>query len=91
MANVTDEIPMPYRRSTFVVWFLLAVNGYSLMTTGEPLIDELVLIVLLNTIIWSVNSHYAYYVLYEMKTILGINVFTIKKATSGKSDPKKVE
>ena len=69
---------MPYRRSTFVVWFLLAVNGCALATTGAPLIDELVLIVILNVIIWSVNAHYTYYVLNEMKTILGINVFTIK-------------
>ena len=89
---MTDEIPMPYRRSTFFCWGLLAINGFVLATSGRPYIDELKLIVILNVIIWSYNAHYAYYVLNEFKTILGIEVFTIKQKPEekGKSDPKKV-
>ena len=96
VANVTDEIPIPYRRSTFICWAILAVNGYALYTTGKPVFDELVMIVILNIIIWSVNAHYAYYVLNEMKAILGISVFTIKQkpivdATSGKLEDAKAK
>ena len=89
---MTDEIPMPYRRTTWFCWGLLLFNGFVLETSGQPYIDELKLIVILNVIIWSYNAHYAYWVLNEFKTILGIDVFTIKQKPeeTGKSDSKKV-
>ena len=68
---------MPYRKTTLISWTLFAVNAFSLQTNGIPLIDELTMIAIINTIVWGSIAHYVYHVLQDFKRILKINIFTI--------------
>lgn len=80
---------MPYRRTTLASWSLLAVNAASLLATGEPLINELAMIVLICAMVWGSIAHYVYYVLQDFKRILGIEIFTIKPKMTAEESAKK--
>lgn len=69
---------MPYRRTTVVSWSLYAMNAASLLISGKPLLDEYVMIVFINIMVWTQISHYVYYVLQDFTRVLNIKVFTIK-------------
>ena len=79
---------MPYRRTTLASWSLLAVNAASLLATGEPLINELAMIVLICAMVWGSLAHYVYYVLQDFKRILGIEIFTIKPKMTAEESTK---
>ena len=68
---------MPYRKSTLVSWSLLAINAVALSQNGAPLIDELIMIMFINAVVWGSIFHYVYFVLLDFKRILGIDIFTI--------------
>jgi len=90
VSNVSQETHMPYRRTTLASWSLLAVNAASLLATGEPLINELAMIVFICAMVWGSIAHYVYFVLQDFKRILGIEIFTIKpKVTTEESAKKK--
>lgn len=55
----------------------MSVNIVSFLLFQEALIDEKWLFRGINVMIWSAIAHFAYYVLDELSTVLGINVFTV--------------
>ena len=55
----------------------MGVNIVSFLLYKEPVLDEKWLFRGINIMIWSAIAHYVYHVLNEMKTILGINIFTV--------------
>ena len=63
VASVSNADHMPYRRTTLVSWSLLAMNAASLLLTGEPVINELMMIVFICAIVWGAITHFVYYVL----------------------------
>ena len=62
----------------------MTVNIISFILYKEALVDEKWLFRGINIMIWTAIAHFAYYVLDELKTILGIRIFhvTPKKKTS---------
>ena len=78
VANASGENFNPYRRTTLIAWGLMTVNIVSFITTKEALIDEKWLFRGINVMIWSAIAHFGYYVLQELKTVLGIRIFTVK-------------
>jgi len=94
IAHVTGDIPNVYRRHSVVCWALMLVNGYSFLTTGKPLIDELVMILIMNALIHGAIAHQVYYVLQDFKRVLGIQtIFTIRPRLKVEDTPsdKKTE
>ena len=77
VANASGENFNPYRRTTLIAWGLMGINILSFIIWNEPIIDEKWLFRGINIMIWSAIAHYVYYVLDEMKVILGINIFTV--------------
>ena len=77
VANASGENFNPYRRTTLIAWGLMGINIVSFIIWNEPIIDEKWLFRGINIMIWSAIAHYVYYVLDEMKVILGINIFTV--------------
>ena len=77
VANASGENFNPYRRTTLIAWGLMTVNILSFMFMGEAFINEKWLFRGINVMIWSAIAHFAYYVLNELKVILGINIFTV--------------
>lgn len=77
VANASGENFNPYRRTTLIAWGLMSVNIFSFLLFQEALIDEKWLFRGINVMIWSAIAHFAYYVLNELKVVLGINVFTV--------------
>lgn len=77
VANASGENFNPYRRTTLIAWGLMSVNILSFMVMKEALINEKWLFRGINVMIWSAIAHFAYYVLNELKMILGINIFTV--------------
>ena len=78
VANASGEIFNPYRRTTMIAWGLMGINIISFIVIKEPILDEKWLFRGINIMIWSAIAHFTYYVLNELKDILGINVFTVK-------------
>lgn len=87
VANASGENFNPYRRTTFVAWSLMSVNIVSFLITKQPLIDEKWLFRFINIMIWSAIGHFAYHVLDELKTILGIRIFHVIPK-SAKANPQ---
>ena len=77
VANASGENFNPYRRTTLIAWGLMGVNIVSFFFFKQPLLDEKWLFRGINIMIWSAIAHFVYYVLKELKQILGINVFTV--------------
>ena len=77
VANASGENFNPYRRTTLIAWGLMIVNIISFTMKKEALIEEKWLFRGINVMIWSAIAHYAFYVLDELKTILGISIFSV--------------
>ena len=77
VANASGENFNPYRRTTLIAWGLMIVNIISFTMNKEALIEEKWLFRGINVMIWSAIAHYAFYVLDELKTILGISIFSV--------------
>lgn len=77
VANASGENFDPYRRTTLIAWSLMSINIISFYLWEEALINEKWLFRGINVMIWSATAHFTYYVLKELKTILGINIFTV--------------
>lgn len=94
LAGVQNEIFNPFRRTSYLVWALLAINVVSCLTKGFPVMDEYWLFVSVNVIAWSANVHFVYFSLHELMKVLNINMFTMttrqlevaKQKTSAKKD-----
>ena len=78
VSSVVRQDFTPYRRTTFVSWSLLGLNGASLLMTGTPLINEFWLLLAICTMVWLAIAHYVYYVLKDFKRVLGIKIFSIE-------------
>ena len=63
VSNVSQDTHMPYRKTTVISWSLLALNAAFLLSRGKPLVDELILIMFINAMVWGSIVHYVYYVL----------------------------
>ena len=77
VANASGENFNPYRRTTLIAWGLMTVNILSFIMNKEALIDEKWLFRGINIMIWSAIAHFSYYVLDELKTVLGIKIFSV--------------
>jgi len=77
VANASGENFDPYRRTTLIAWSLMGINIVSFFLYKEALIDEKWLFRGINVMIWSAIAHFVYYVLKELKAILGMNIFTV--------------
>ena len=77
VANASGENFNPYRRTTLIAWGLMSVNIVSFLFYKEPIIDEKWLFRGINVMIWSAIAHFGYYVLQELKEILGIRIFRV--------------
>ena len=78
-SHIINERVNPFRRSVLLIWLLLWVNIYSMVFNQTAYFDELTLIYFCMAVQYSALFHMIYYVLDEFKTILGINIWTIKK------------
>mmetsp|Transcript_13535 Transcript_13535/g.18537 ORF Transcript_13535/g.18537 Transcript_13535/m.18537 type:complete len:170 (-) Transcript_13535:98-607(-) len=87
VANASGENFNPYRRTTLIAWGLMGINIVSFIFTSEPLLDEKWLFRFINVMIWSAIGHFAYHVLNELKTILGIRIFHVVPKTA-KANPQ---
>ena len=90
VSGVTSEPFTPYRRTTFISWSLLALNGATLLMTGAPLINENYLLLSICTMVWLSIAHYVYYVLEDFKRILSIKVFSIVPKIAAKTTTEKL-
>jgi len=63
ISNVTHENHMPYRRTTFLCWFLIAINAASFLLKGEPVFNEFWLMMTICAITWGALAHFVYFVL----------------------------
>lgn len=89
VANASGENFNPYRRTTLIAWGLMSVNIVALIFNGEALINEQYLFRFINVMIWSAIAHFVFYVLQELKEILGINIFTVKPKVLNTATPTK--
>ena len=80
VSNVTHELFVPFRRTTILSWFLIALNGMSMIfgKNKEPIFDERNTFLFILIISWLAVAHYVYYTVSELKEILNVNFFTIK-------------
>ena len=78
VSSVVRQDFTPYRRTTFVSWSLLGLNGASLLLNSAPLINEFWLLLAICTMVWLATAHYVYYVLEDFKRVLGISIFSIE-------------
>lgn len=60
------------------MWLLMFVNGASIYTRGQPLIDEYLMILTVVIVGWSCVFHQVYYTIEDFKRVLNIQMFTIK-------------
>ena len=77
VANASGENFNPYRRTTVIAWSLMSINIAAFLFLGEPIINEQYLFRFINIMIWSAIAHFVYHIMNELKTILGINIFTV--------------
>ena len=87
VSSVTHENHMPYRRTTFASWFLMALNGASFILKGEPIFNEFWMMAAICTMVWAALTHFVYFVLQDFKRILDINIFTIKQKKDNPAVP----
>ena len=78
VSSVTHGNFMPYRRTTIFSWSLLAFNAFSLIYVRELMFNEYWMMCTICVIVWGALAHFVYYVLQDLKRILGINIFIIK-------------
>lgn len=55
----------------------MSINIAAFLFLGEPIINEQYLFRFINIMIWSAIAHFVYHIMNELKTILGINIFTV--------------
>lgn len=77
-SHIINERVNPFRRSILLVWLLHWVNIYHMVSNNEAFFDEITLLYFCIAIQYTALAHMIYYVLDEFKTILGINIWTIK-------------
>ena len=77
VANASGENFNPYRRTTLIAWALMGINIASFLLKGEALIDEKWMFRGINVMIWSAIAHFSYYIIDELKAIIGIRCFHV--------------
>ena len=89
VCSVTKENFQPYRSTTLASWALMAINGISLLSTGQPLINELLTTTFICVMVWTSIAQYVFSVLETFKRVLGIEVFRIKPQSPISNKKKK--
>ena len=69
----------PFRRLIVLTWILTWFNTWHMYMYKEAFFDEVKLYYVCNTYQTISLCHMVYYLIIEIKTILGINVFSLKK------------
>ena len=77
-AGITEELFMPYRRTTLIGWALMISQMISIGYSGKELFEEAGLLMLIITLSWSSLFHQIHYTLNDFCRILDINIFSIK-------------
>lgn len=78
-SHIINERVNPFRRSILLIWLLNWVNIYCMVYNEKAFFDEVTLIYFCLAIQYTALFHMIYFVLDEFKTILDINIWTIKK------------
>lgn len=60
------------------MWILMGMNAASIYASGQPVMDEFLMILLVVVVGWSSVMHQVYYTIEDFKRILNIKMFTIK-------------
>ena len=81
MCSVTKENFQPYRSTTLISWALMGLNGASLTTTNQPLINERLMMGFICLMVWASVAQYVLSVLSTFKRVLNIEVFRINTKT----------
>ena len=60
------------------MWALMGVNAISIYTSGQPVMDEYLMICLVVIVGWICVMHQVYHTIDDFKRILNIKMFIIK-------------
>ena len=83
--HVTMERFNPFRRTVLLTWGLMLLQTVLTLKTGQGLMDEPTLYLVLAVISFCSMTHLIWYVIDELKEILNINAFIITRPLREKS------
>lgn len=79
LSHVTHDIFNPFRKTNLLTWALLISNTIFIFAFNKSMMDEALMYLIIDVFSFISLVHFIVCVIIELKSILGINLFTLTK------------